>query len=340
VERATVRTKEIIRLTVLAPMMLFAAIPMAQAIDTAQTQGPPAAPPPALVPGDTWTTRYSNGVRGMRKFLKEEAGVLIFEVAQTWQDGSISRGLLHLTRDLSITRMLGVDGTEHQRFDPHSLGLRFPLVVGKEWTERSQRFDEGKLAGTFVGTYKVVGVEEAVAPAGRFQVFRVEGETYESQTPTQRWRFTHWYATEVRMEVRFQAIEPDGGETQYELVEFRPAGIARPAAPAGLRDFLGVWEGHWREMLLATKLTVEKIEGDTASVIYWRGAYLFPGLQRPSQQRVEGKFLDEKTLKLDIWDDASNRWAETTYALNSDGTLTGTWRSGQIVANGTLKKEQ
>jgi len=43
------------------------------------------------------------------------------------------------------------------------------------------------------------------------------------------------------------------------------------------------------------RLTVEPIEGDKVTAVYWRGAYMFPGLQRPSQQRVEGKLPDAKT---------------------------------------------
>lgn len=335
------RTNEVTPSSVLAAMVFVAAITMAEAIAPAQTQGPNVADSPTLVPGDTWTIGYSDGSRGKRKFLKEEAGVLVFEVSQTWRDGGTSQGLLHLTRDLSVVRMLDAGGTELRRFNPHSLGLQFPLAVGKEWQESCQRFDEGRLVGTYVGAYKVVGIEAVAGPAGTFQTFRVEGQTYELQAPTRLWRFTHWYAPEVRMEVKLQAVEPDGSGTQFELVEFQPAGHIRPpVAFSAPEAFLGVWEGHWREMILATKLTVEKIEGDTALVIYWRGAYLFPGLQRPRQQRVEGKFLDEKTLKLEIWDDAGQRWAEVTYTLNSDGTLTGRWSSGGGVANATLKKEQ
>jgi hypothetical protein len=320
--------------------VFVAAIAMAEAIAAAQAQGPTVADPPTLVPGDTWTIRYSDGTRGKKTFLKEDTGVLIFEVSQTWQDGKISQGFLHLTRDLSTVRMLDADGAELQRFDPHSLGLQFPLAVGKAWQGRSQRFDEGRLVGTYEGTYKVAGVETVLVPAGTFQTFRVEGQTHELQAPTEVWRFIHWYAPEVRMEVKLQAEEPDGSRTHFELVEFRPAGYTRPPAPfAAPEAFLGIWEGHWRETILATKLTVEKIEGDTASVIYWRGAYRFPGLQRPRQQRAEGRFLDEKTLKLEIWDDAGRRWAEVTYTLSSDGTLTGRWKSGDGVATATLKKE-
>jgi len=335
------RVKEVAPSSILATMVFVAAITMAEAMATAQPRAPIVADPPTLVPGDTWTVRYSGGARGTRKFLKEERGVLVFETLQTWEGGGTSQGLLHLSRNLSVVRMLDAGGAELRRFDPHSLGLHFPLGVGKRWKGRCQRFDEGRLVGTYVGTYKVVGVEAVTTPAGTFQALRVEGQTYEVQAPTRLWRFTHWYAPEVRMEVRLRAVEPDGSATELELVEFRPAGYTRPPASfSGSEAFLGVWEGYWREIILATNLTVEKIEGDTASVIYWRGAYRFPGLARPSQQRVLGKFLDEKTLRLEVWDDATQRWAEVTYTLNNDGTLTGKWSSGGGVANATLKKEQ
>ncbi len=87
-------------------------------------------------------------------------------------------------------------------------------------------------------------------------------------------------------------------------------------------------------------MTVERIEGNNVTAVYWRGAYIFPGLQRPSQQRVDGKFLDAKTLRFEVWDDANQRWAEAVYTLNRDGTLTGRWSSGSVVATGLLTKEQ
>ena len=165
---------------------------------------------------------------------------------------------------------------------------------------------------------------------------------YEVRAPTNRWRFVHWYAPEVRTEVKLQATEPDGSATEVELVEFRPAGqvpfpsrVAKEVAEA----FLGVWEGHWRETLLAMRLTVERIEGDAVTAVYWRGAYMFPGLQRPSQQRVEGRFLDARTVRFEVWDDANKRWGEATYTLNRDGTLAARWSSGSVVATGMLKKE-
>ncbi|MFI5342172.1 MAG: hypothetical protein ACHQ7N_20350 [Candidatus Methylomirabilales bacterium] len=220
--------KEVTPSKVLAFMMLVAALPIAGAMATAQSQGSVIAEPPTLVPGDTWVIRYSDGATGTRKFLKEEAGLLVFAASHTWKDGETSQGLLHLTRDLATVRMLASDGTELRRFEPHSFGLRFPLEVGKEWQDRSQRFDQGKLVGTFLGTYKVVGAEEVGVPAGTFQSVRVEGQTYELRAPTRVWRFTHWYAPEVRMEVKLQAVEPNGSQTQFELVEFRPAGGTRP----------------------------------------------------------------------------------------------------------------
>ena len=324
----------------LGAMMLMAAIMTVEATAAAQLRGPIIADAPSLVLGDTWTMRYSDGSWEKRKFLKEDTGILVFEVSHIWKNGEVSQGILHLTRDLSVVRMLGIDGAEYRRFDPHSLGLQFPLAVGKEWQEQCQRFDQGRAVGTFVGTFKVTGTEAVAGPAGTFQTYRVEGQTYELQDRTRTWRFIHWYAPEVRMEVKLQAVEPNGRGTQFELVEFRPAGHRPPASFSVPDTFLGVWEGYWKEMILATKLTVENIEGDTASVIYWQGASRYPAFQAPSQQRAEGKFLDDRTLFLNVWDDAGNRWADVTFTRNSDGTLTGKWSSGGTVANATLHKEQ
>jgi len=49
--------------------------------------------------------------------------------------------------------------------------------------------------------------------------------------------------------------------------------------------------------------------------------------------------LDEKTLRFEVWNDANHRWAETIYTMAGDGTLTGTWKSGDTVATALLKKE-
>ena len=305
-------------LHLLGVMTLMAAIMMAEGIAAAQVQELNVADTPSLVQGDTWTVRYSDGSRGKRKFLKEDAGILAFEVSHISKNGEVSQGILHPTRDLSIVKMLSIDGTEHRRFDPHSLGLQFPLAVGKEWQDRCQRFDQGRVVGTFVGTFKVVGTEAVVGPAGTFQTYRVEGQTCDLQDRAKIWRFIHWYAPEVRMEVKLQAVEPDGRWTQFELVEFRPAGHRPPASVSVPDAFLGVWEGYWKETVLATKLTVENIEGDSATVIYWQGASRYPAFQAPSQQRAEGKFLDDRTLSLTVWDDARNRWADVTFTRNSD----------------------
>ncbi len=309
---------------------------------TALAQAPPVADRPTLVPGDAWTVRYSDGTRATRLFLREEAGTLVFEVSQTSPRGGTAQGFLHLTRDLSTVRMLDSGGAELQRFAPHSLGLQFPLAVGKEWRGTCERFDAGKRAGTFAGTFKVVGIESVKVPAGTFQAFRVEGETYEVQQPAKRWRFIHWYVPDLRIEAQLWAMEPDLSVTEVELVEFRPAGgvsFPLPKAREASDAFLGVWEGHWKEMVLAMRLTVERIEGDTVTAVYWRGAYMYPGLQRPHQQRVEGKLVDATAMRFDIWDDATGRWAEAVFTLNRDGTLTGKWSSGDIVATGVLKKE-
>ena len=214
----------------------LAALVLVGTAATAQTSAPAITDAPSLTPGDAWTVRYSDGTRASKKFLREDAGILVFEVSQTPQGRGASQSLLHLTRDLSTVRLLDAAGMELQRFDPHSLGLQFPLTVGKVWQGTSQRFDAGKDAGTFVGTYKVTGIETVTVPAGTFRAFRVEGQTYEIRAPTKPWRFVHWYAPDVRMEVKLQATEPDGRVTEVELVEFRPAPVV---LIEGLEDDIG-----------------------------------------------------------------------------------------------------
>jgi hypothetical protein len=170
----------------------------------------------------------------------------------------------------------------------------------------------------------------------------VEGQSYEVQTPATQWHFVLWYAPEARMDVKLLAMQPDLSVTEFEVVEFRPGGRLSPPPP-GVRQiseaFLGVWEGHWKETLLAMRLTVEQIEGANVTAVYWHGADTSPGLQPPGQQRVEGKFLDAKTVRFAVWDDANQRWAEAIYTLNNDETLIGTWRSGSLAATGVLQKK-
>jgi hypothetical protein len=238
--------------------------------------------------------------------------------------------------------MLDAAGTELQRFDPHSLGLQFPLMVGKEWQGTCRRFDAGRRVGTFVGTYKVTAIETVTVAAGTFRAFRVEGQSYEVQAPAKQWHFALWYAPEARMDVKLLARQPDLSVTEFEVVEFRP-GRHLSLPPPGVKqisdEFLGLWEGYWKEIFLATRLTVERIEGANVTAVYWQGTDTSPGLQRPGQQPVEGKFLDAKTMRFEVWDDANQRWAEAIYTLNNDETLIGTWKSGGVTATGVLKKE-
>ena len=188
----------------------------------------------------------------------------------------------------------------------------------------------------------MTAIETVTVAAGTFRAFRVEGQSHEVQTPAKQWHFALWYAPEVRMDVKLLAMQPDLSVTQFEVAEFRPGGRLSPPAP-GVNQiseaFLGVSEGHWKETLLAMRLTVEQIEGANVTAVYWHGADTSPGLQPPGQQRVEGKFLDAKTARFEVWDDASRCWAEATYTLNSDGTLAAKWSSGSIVVTGVLQKE-
>jgi len=231
--------------------------------------------------------------------------------------------------------MLDAGRTDLQRFDPHSLGLQFPLTVGKEWQGTSRRFDKGRDAGTFVGAYKVTGIETVTVPPGPFAPSG-GGTDLRGPVANEAWRFAHWYAPEVRTEVKLAAIEPDLERDGDELVEYRPASQISPPLPIAKEvseAFLGIWKACGKKC--SCHVADRRADrGRHRHRRVSRGAYIFPGLQRPSQQRVEGKFLDAKTLRFEVWDDANQRWAEATYTLNNDGTLTGAWKSGGVSATG------
>ncbi len=63
------------------------------------------------------------------------------------------------------------------------------------------------------------------------------------------------------------------------------------------------------------------------------------GIPAAQPAACRGKVPRGEHLRLGVWDMAGNRWADPTYTLHSDGTLTGRWSSGDEVQHATLKKQ-
>ena len=99
-------------------------------------------------------------------------------------------------------------------------------------------------------------------------------------------------------------------------------GLPASAAELDREAFLGTWEGRWsldRGYRDAT-LTVERVEGNTAQVIYAVGWYR---RRPPFEYKGSAEFKDENTLKVDL----SAYGAEAIFTLRADGKLDASWEA-------------
>lgn len=110
--------------------------------------------------------------------------------------------------------------------------------------------------------------------------------------------------------------------------EITPPGADVPAAKAA-------WSGKWRgwacrDFACDTKLAVEKVTTDGATIIY-----SFASAQvRPFMTRVQAKFVGDE-LQAEI-----GGGARVTYRMRSDANIEFLWTRGQASAAGILSKEK
>ncbi len=135
--------------------------------------GAPSAPLPVLRVGDCWQYRNFNVRKGeaetIRCVMKVVNDGYVMETA-----GRII-GLARYDRNLVWLGSIGADRTIRQpaRSQP-PLRLKFPLWVGKRWSDSYRALDE-KLGGffRFANVYLVETLEKVTVPAGTFVAFRV-----------------------------------------------------------------------------------------------------------------------------------------------------------------------
>ncbi|MGH7409279.1 MAG: hypothetical protein ACREKF_14880 [Candidatus Methylomirabilales bacterium] len=98
------------------------------------------------------------------------------------------------------------------------------------------------------------------------------------------------------------------------------AGETAPAPDPAL--WLGTREGRWNLQRGSrdVTLTVERVEGNTARVIYEVGWY---GRSRPFEYKGSAEFKDGNTLKVDL----SAYGAEVIFTLRPDGNLDASWEA-------------
>lgn len=197
--------------------ILYAVVVVVSSAATSHSQpGGPAsgeikvAEAPHLSPGETWT--WSTHAE---EFLREEEGILVFQVAP----GRIR----YRTKDLNLVKTVD-GGRVTQLRDPHAGFLSFPLYVGKTW---SHSYMNREMSGNVLRrtSYRASAFEQVTVKAGTFQAFRIEGT---DQRSDRRYpiRVTLWYAPEVKVIVKFEGI--DGSNSQpisgweFELVKYSP----------------------------------------------------------------------------------------------------------------------
>lgn len=170
---------------------------------------PPTIEAPVLSPGDTWTFRYDDGpswrqayagptVDGLLRGLGPTAG------AEYYYDQTHT---VRRVRYQGVWRTAATPDFPEIGFAP----LRFPLTVGKTWT------NEGFSAVDVLSaeSYRVVGCEAVPVPAGTFVAVRIAvSQSYTRAGVTGRREFTLWYAPRVKYWVKRAA----GGATFWDPV--------------------------------------------------------------------------------------------------------------------------
>jgi hypothetical protein len=152
------------------------ALTLAAMSGRAMAADPEALVAPAVQPGDTWVFDETTQ-RGTQGFVERRIDLTVERVGSDTMvvgvkaDGSPSNYQDHIAGlDWSLRRL--VDDKEVTTGRP----LAFPMSLGATW---STDYDElrphgSQTAAHFHDTYKVVGWEDVVVPAGKFHVMKVE----------------------------------------------------------------------------------------------------------------------------------------------------------------------
>ncbi len=213
---------------------------------------PPVANPPAqadsprLAVGDTWVYRHTDGYtklpRGTFAHTISAIAGDVVTVQVKAEDGAIV-ATDRFTRDWN---WLDKPMTNIQRFryDPPYAAFRFPLTVGKSWSEYTRATDvaTGKTYDLARVDGKVPGWQRVTAPAGAFDAVFVQRAAYSGAATFERTQEyiveNNWYAPAVNNVVvgsyrsqykdKTQSDPPDYGWrnndwTLIELLEYRPA---------------------------------------------------------------------------------------------------------------------
>jgi hypothetical protein len=187
--------------------------PASTPVPSASAPAPPAsktAPPvspskgqaaPSLSVGDTWEFARVDDLD-----LRRVGRTFRTTIASADATGYTSRGGSRFNRSLGIQNEFE-DGREAVRHDPAAYSLRFPLAVGKTWTDgwTTDRPNGSRIARVSANV-TVTGYETVTVAAGTFKAFKVvftlRGERPDGHIDSTT--HTRWYAPEAKFAVRIR----------------------------------------------------------------------------------------------------------------------------------------
>lgn len=158
---------------------------------------------PKFTVGDRWEyerTYLGNGAT---------MGRHVQTVAQV-EEGSIRMEVKTVTNDAvsyTFTPDGNITAAGARRFAPYYPLLKFPLVVGQEWSEWSTITTETGMQFSEQVKAKVVSEEEVKVPAGVFVALKIEVVAYYQG---QAFREVNWYASSVKRMVKREVEERVG----------------------------------------------------------------------------------------------------------------------------------
>jgi len=172
-------------------LFFFAGLSLLVALSPAAAQIPRAERPTYSV-GDKWILQT-----GLYELIRIENDLYIF-AAEGGRE-------IHLSRDLSIAKMLRGDGAV-LGFDPPP-SPAWPLEVGKSGSISSYwRTPQNPLGGRISIEWKVEAYEDVQVSAGTFKAFRIVYSFQVGPSARREWReFSVWYAPEARQIVKVKA---------------------------------------------------------------------------------------------------------------------------------------
>jgi hypothetical protein len=179
----------------------------------------PLGPAPSCRVGASWTFRYDDGARFVRRI--------------TGRNGDVcSVGKSFFDKEWVLLKQLGPNNEEitAPTLDQPLIGKKwmpFPISVGAEWRVEFRTKPTGfRNVSFYTDTFDVVGFEKVEVPAGSFMAFKIKVDRRTQGIWSIRYL---WYAPQVEYYVKFRTAPEESHQAyettfkNYQLVSFSGA---------------------------------------------------------------------------------------------------------------------